>query len=117
MHITIVTLGTAGDIRPYVPLALGLEKSGHKVRIAALAYDDTAEEFVRSFGIEFVPMDWELVDIGEYFLKKRIFNIRTLNEIAWISEELKNKNGMLTHLWQVCQGTDAIMFNTTVFPC
>lgn len=117
MHITIVTLGTTGDIRPYVPLALGLEKSGHNVRIAALAYDDTAGEFVRSFGIEFVPMDWELVDIHEYYLKKRIFNIRTLNEIAWISEELKNKNGMLTQLWQVCQGTDAIMFNTTVFPC
>ncbi|MHC5762541.1 glycosyltransferase, partial [Nostoc sp.] len=54
MHITIATLGTSGDIRPYVPLALGLEKSGHKVQIAAFAYDDAAEEFVKSFGIEFV---------------------------------------------------------------
>ena len=35
MNITILTHGTRGDVQPFVALALGLQKAGHRVRLAA----------------------------------------------------------------------------------
>jgi sterol 3beta-glucosyltransferase len=35
MRIAIQTLGTRGDVRPYVALALGLMREEHAVQIAA----------------------------------------------------------------------------------
>ena len=37
MRIAIQTLGTRGDVQPYVALALGLMREGHAVQIAAPA--------------------------------------------------------------------------------
>ena len=35
MKITILTYGSRGDVQPFVALALGLQKAGHSVRLAA----------------------------------------------------------------------------------
>jgi sterol 3beta-glucosyltransferase len=48
--ITILTLGSRGDVEPYVALGRGLTDAGYPVRIATLA---PFEEFVRSYGLEF----------------------------------------------------------------
>jgi sterol 3beta-glucosyltransferase len=50
MNITIIALGSRGDVQPYVALGLGLQAAGHKVRIAARA---DFEAFVRSRGLNF----------------------------------------------------------------
>jgi UDP:flavonoid glycosyltransferase YjiC (YdhE family) len=34
MHITCLTIGSRGDVQPYIALAKGLIADGHKVRIA-----------------------------------------------------------------------------------
>jgi sterol 3beta-glucosyltransferase len=114
MRITMSAVGSHGDVRPYVALALGLERFGHKVRIATI---DAHEEFIKSFGIEFVSMNWEFPDFDAYRLKKKIFNIRTLNEIAFLADDLKAESGMLAQLWQACQGAEVIIFNGAAFPC
>ena len=35
MRVAIHTLGTRGDVQPYLALALGLKQAGHEVLIAA----------------------------------------------------------------------------------
>jgi len=37
MHIALLTYGSRGDVQPFVALALGLQKAGHAVRLAAPA--------------------------------------------------------------------------------
>ena len=37
MNITILTIGTRGDVQPYVALGMGLQESGHAVTIATSA--------------------------------------------------------------------------------
>ncbi|MBL8058713.1 MAG: glycosyltransferase family 1 protein [Anaerolineales bacterium] len=56
MRITIVTLGTRGDVQPYVALALGLKNAGHHVRLATHAL---FRNFVTGYGIDFaaLPID------------------------------------------------------------
>jgi sterol 3beta-glucosyltransferase len=35
MHLTLLTYGSRGDVQPFLALALGLQKSGHTIRLAA----------------------------------------------------------------------------------
>jgi sterol 3beta-glucosyltransferase len=53
MRITIATFGTRGDVQPFIALALGLQKSGHIVRIAA---PERFAAFVTSYGVAFAPL-------------------------------------------------------------
>lgn len=53
MRITILTLGTHGDVQPFVALGIGLQRAGHTVRLAAR---DRYREFVTRHGLEFASL-------------------------------------------------------------
>lgn len=50
MKIDIVTIGSRGDVQPYIALGLGLQRSGHAVKIIT---DPLFEGFIRSQGLDF----------------------------------------------------------------
>ena len=50
MKITIVTVGTRGDVEPFIALGQGLQQTGHVVKIATHAM---FESFVREHGLDF----------------------------------------------------------------
>lgn len=58
MRISIHTLGTRGDVQPYVALARALVGRGHAVQLAAPAQ---FEGFVTARGIAFVPLPEEFL--------------------------------------------------------
>ncbi len=37
MRVTILTIGSRGDVQPYIALGLGLQACGHQVRLASMA--------------------------------------------------------------------------------
>ncbi len=53
MNITILTLGSRGDVQPYVALGRGLASAGHSVTLAAHA---CFEPFVAEHGLGFRPV-------------------------------------------------------------
>jgi UDP:flavonoid glycosyltransferase YjiC (YdhE family) len=53
MNITILTYGSRGDVQPFLALALGLQRKGHIVRLAA---PHKFEDFVTSHGVSFVSL-------------------------------------------------------------
>jgi len=53
MKITILTYGSRGDVQPFLALALGLQKTGHTVKLAA-PHRFTA--FVEGHGVSFIPL-------------------------------------------------------------
>jgi hypothetical protein len=65
MRVAIQTLGTRGDIQPYIALALGLLERGHEVQIAAPVQ---FEAMISGRGIAFAPLPGEflaLIDTPE----------------------------------------------------
>jgi len=50
MKITILSIGSRGDVQPLVALGLGLKSSGHEITIAT---HEIFESFVRRFGLGF----------------------------------------------------------------
>lgn len=54
MRVTILAVGTRGDVQPYVALGLGLQSAGHIVRVAAAS---NYESFVRGFGLNYARLE------------------------------------------------------------
>lgn len=62
MRVAIHTLGTRGDVQPYLALALGLKAAGHDVLIAA---PSQFEAFVGTRGIAFAHLPGEFLALME----------------------------------------------------
>jgi sterol 3beta-glucosyltransferase len=56
MNITILTYGSRGDVQPFLALAIGLQKAGHKVKLAA---PHRFDGYVSERNIPFVPLAGE----------------------------------------------------------
>lgn len=50
LHFTCITIGTRGDVQPYIALCKGLMKEGHRCRIAT---HDEFKDWIEEHGIEF----------------------------------------------------------------
>lgn len=86
MRIVIVTIGTRGDVQPYVALAQGLMHAGHAV---AICTHPTFRDFVAAHGVEFAPLAGDIrallaSDAGRRLLAQHnpLAAIRQLQAIA-----------------------------------
>lgn len=61
MRIIIPTIGTRGDIQPYIALGLGLQTAGHQVVVAS---HPSLRQLVESYGVSFSPIGPD-VDLGK----------------------------------------------------
>ena len=52
-RITILIVGTRGDVQPFIALALELEKHGHRVTIAT---HEAHRKFVTDWKLNFFPL-------------------------------------------------------------
>jgi sterol 3beta-glucosyltransferase len=64
VNITILTYGSRGDVQPFLALALGLQKAGHSVKLAA---PHGFEDFVRQYRIQFAPLAGDPSVISQVF--------------------------------------------------
>jgi sterol 3beta-glucosyltransferase len=53
MRITILTYGSRGDVQPFLALAIGLQRAGHQLKLAA---PHRFENFVNAYNVPFVPL-------------------------------------------------------------
>ncbi|MEH1881814.1 glycosyltransferase [Nostoc sp.] len=53
LKITILTVGSRGDLQPYCALAIGLKRAGHEVTVAT---HENFEAFVRKFDLKFAAI-------------------------------------------------------------
>ena len=86
MRIVIVTIGTRGDVQPYIALAQGLRAAGHSVAICTHA---TFRGFVESYRIDFAPLAGDIralltSDAGRSLLAQHnpIAAVRQLHALA-----------------------------------
>lgn len=54
MHLTMLAVGSRGDVQPFVALGVGLQQAGHTVRLAT---HQPFESFVRGAGLDFAPVE------------------------------------------------------------
>ena len=62
MKILILTIGSRGDVQPYVALGQGLRQAGHAV---TLCTGELFKEMVTTHGLVFAPMDDEMIRLAD----------------------------------------------------
>ena len=111
MKITILSVGTRGDVQPYIALGLGLQAVGHDVQIAAAS---NFEQFVRDYGLSYTRLEGSFRELMEADAMQQFVTSR--NPIRVYREMTK----MLRHIlecfaadsWKACQNSDAIIFSS-----
>jgi UDP:flavonoid glycosyltransferase YjiC (YdhE family) len=112
MHITIITLGSRGDIQPFLPLGLGLMRAGFVVRVG------TFEQFrapVLEQGLNFarIPGDPRRTmssQAGQAWLssgRNPIEALRQMQRALFGDDIMPMLNGVL----EACRGSDAVVYS------
>ncbi|KAF9354526.1 Sterol 3-beta-glucosyltransferase [Mortierella sp. AD094] len=104
MHITCLTIGSRGDVQPYIALCKRLMKDGHKCRISTHA---EYKDWIEGHGIEFGLVGGDPAELIELCVENGMFTV------SFIREGLKRFRGWLDHLlettWTSCQNTDVLI--------
>ena len=82
MKITINTIGTRGDIQPYVAIGQGLQRAGHSVSIFS---HEIYSSFVKENGLDFHPLD---VDPRQVLLNQVISELgnNMIRIMSWLEK-------------------------------
>ena len=104
LRITCLTIGSRGDVQPYIALCKGFLAEGHRPRIAT---HKEFEPWVRKHGIEFEPVDGDPAELMRICVENGMFTYSFLKEASykfrgWIDE-------LLTSAWKACQDTDLLI--------
>lgn len=111
MNIIILTIGTRGDVQPFLALAVGLKNAGHDVTIAA-SY--TYAEWIKSYGIGIYPIDWSVKDflqdpeIAAGLQSRNMYRVFEKMRICMREGILKTND----QLWEMPQKFDLVIQTT-----
>lgn len=104
LRITCLTIGSRGDVQPYIALCKGLIAEGHKPRIAT---HKEFEPWVREHGIDFAPVEGDPAELMRICVENGMFTYSFLREASvkfrgWIDE-------LLSSAWTACQDSDILI--------
>jgi len=109
MRITILSLGSRGDVQPFLALAVGLQKTGrHKVRFAA---PDNFESLAREYSLDFSPLGVDtqkMLGTGGMDPERNIllFLWEFLRSIKPLAERIAENT------WLACQEAEFIIYSS-----
>ena len=104
LRITCLTIGSRGDVQPYIALCKGLLAEGHRPKIATHA---EFEPWVRKHGIGFAPVEGDPAELMRICVENGMFTYSFLKEASvkfrgWIDE-------LLSSAWKACEDTDILV--------
>ncbi|KHJ30920.1 putative glycosyltransferase family 28 domain-containing protein [Erysiphe necator] len=104
LRVTCLTIGSRGDVQPYIALCKGLLAEGHQARIAThIEFKD----WVESYGIDFKAVSGDPAELMRICIENGMFTYSFLREASskfrgWIDE-------LLSSAWVACQDSDLLI--------
>lgn len=116
MKVLLITIGSRGDVQPYVALGKGLAAAGHQVTVCTNAH---FADFVRAHGLHYGPMNNGFVDLitsleGRAGLERMTSLPGTLRTVARLLPRIGPlQRETLDDAWACVQSTrpDLILFH------
>lgn len=107
MHITILTLGSRGDVQPFVALGIGLKQAGHHV---TLCTSDRFRQFITDYGLDYAYMNDDLIQLidtpeGRAAIESKANPLRLLQQVKPIMRRT------LDEAWVAAQNAEAIIYH------
>ncbi len=116
MRIAIFTLGSRGDVQPYVALAKQAVKRGHS---AVICTGQTFEKLIKENGVEFVKAENDLMALLKTEEGKDILNnagkhiMKTMQYMKKVIKPAYRES--LDQFWAAAQNADLIIFHPKAF--
>lgn len=112
MKITVFTLGSHGDIRPFVPLSLGLKRAGFEIRFASF---ETFRPLVEGHGLDFFPISGDPLtsmnsEVGQAWMRSGrnfIASMKNMRQTI-INDSVRRQ---FDDALRACQGADALVYS------
>lgn len=102
MNIFIITIGSRGDVQPYVALGKGLQAAGHNVTVAT---SNSFESFITDHGLTYGYLSNDLLDLLDPDLLDKAGNlfgmIKTAIEMSKVANRINEK--LLYESWETAQ--------------
>ena len=112
MHVTMLTLGSRGDVEPLLAFALRLERAGHRV---CLATYPRLEPLVTQPGVEFAPLAEGALSLGGQTAAGRRWvesgHSRQPTWVGLIRDARSVARRRLADASAACEGADVIVAN------
>ena len=108
-RVAIATIGTSGDVRPYLALAQELQNNGHDV---VLGTNADFEDLVRSYGVGFHSLGTRIQDwLQESRFDNAISQMKLHHFPALLREGQALVERAARNAWAMAQGADAMVVN------
>ncbi|GAA6061722.1 hypothetical protein JCM10212_004954 [Sporobolomyces blumeae] len=104
LRFTCLTIGSRGDVQPYIALCKGLMAQGHKCKIAS---HGEYKSWVEGHGIEFAAVGGDPAELMQLMISHDFFTISFMKEAigkfrGWLDD-------LLDSAWEGCQNTDVLI--------
>ncbi|KAK4051283.1 Sterol 3-beta-glucosyltransferase [Microbotryomycetes sp. JL221] len=104
LRFTCLTIGSRGDVQPYIALCKGLMAEGHTCTIASHA---EYKQWVEGHGIKFQQVGGDPADLMELMIAHDFFTLSFMKEAigrfrGWLDD-------LLESAWQACQDADVLI--------
>jgi sterol 3beta-glucosyltransferase len=104
LRIVCLTIGSRGDVQPYIALCKGLLAEGHRPKIAT---HTEFQDWIEGHGIDFAPVDGDPAELMRICIENGMFTYSFLKEAAfkfrgWIDL-------LLSSSWKACQDADLLI--------
>ncbi|GAA5991543.1 hypothetical protein JCM10908_005753 [Rhodotorula pacifica] len=104
LRFTCLTIGSRGDVQPYIALCKGLMAQGHHCKIASHA---EYKKWVEGHGIDFAPVGGDPAELMQLMISHDFFTISFMKEAVskfrgWLDD-------LLDSAWEGCQNSDVLI--------
>ena len=108
MHIVIFAFGSRGDVQPYLALAVGLQRAGHRVTLVA---SHNFAEWIRSYGVGAYPVRFSVQELMQQPDVQAVLKSgNMLRQLRMMREDMRV--GMveaLNEFWHATQTADFVV--------
>ena len=111
MRITVIAIGSQGDVQPFAALGAGLAQAGFTVRLAS---HESFRELARAGGLEFAPITGNPRDIvqgeqGQAWLQSTDNYLLFLKQVSKIARGMIGK--LSSDMLEGSRGSDALIYS------
>ncbi len=106
MNVAILTVGTQGDVQPYITLDLGKKRAGYEM---TLVTGKGFEPYVSERGLDSVTLDVDLMELAQSPEGKSALAGKSL--FGLIRKLVPTIRRMLDDEWAAVRGADAVIYH------
>lgn len=107
MKFAIITIGSRGDVQPFLALGKGLQSKGHHVRICAMR---VFQDIVEQDGFEYAPMAGDAEEVILRLIGEQLSFVEYFRNLKHLLNPIKSE--FLANIEDACVGMDSILYST-----